>query len=90
MWFRNKNTKIKNKNMKCVRSTWKQIFIMLTYANMNMEITWQGYGARSCLKLMLNKLKEMRGPIFIYTPLGTLLKEASKEVSICASSKETF
>jgi hypothetical protein len=33
--------------------------------------TWQGYGARSCLKLMLNKWKEMRGPIPIYTPLGT-------------------
>jgi len=46
-------------------------FIMLIYANMNMKRTWQGYGARSCLKLMLNKLKEMRGPTFIYTPLGT-------------------
>jgi len=31
----------------------------------------QGYGARSCLKLMLNRLKEMKGPIFIYTPLRT-------------------
>jgi hypothetical protein len=44
---------------------------MLTYANMNMKRTQQNYGARSCLKLMLNKLKEMRGPISIYTPLGT-------------------
>jgi hypothetical protein len=44
---------------------------MLTYANMNMEKTWQGYGARLCLKLMLNKLKEMKGPILIYTPLET-------------------
>jgi hypothetical protein len=39
---------------------------------------------------MLNKLKEMRGPIFIYTHLGTKFKEASKEVFICASSKEPF
>jgi hypothetical protein len=57
---------------------------------MNMKRTWQGYGVRSCLKLMLNKLKEMRGPIFIYTHLGTKFKEASKEVFICASSKEPF
>jgi hypothetical protein len=50
---------------------WKQIFIMLTYVNMNMKRTWQGYGARSCLKLMLNRLKEMKGLTFIYIPLGT-------------------
>jgi Mor family transcriptional regulator len=55
-----------------------------------MKKTWQNYGARSCLRLVLNKLKEMKGPTFIYTPLGTHLKEASKEVSMCASSKEVF
>jgi hypothetical protein len=49
----------------------KKIFIMLTYANMNMKKTWQGYGERSCLGLVLNKLKEMKGPIPIYAPLGT-------------------
>jgi len=30
--------------------------------------TWQGYDARLCLILMLNRLKEMKGPIPIYTP----------------------
>jgi len=54
--------------MRCARQTWKH---MLTYTNMNMKRTWQGYGVRSCLKLMLSKLKEMMGPIFIYTHLGT-------------------
>jgi len=44
---------------------------MLTYANMNMKITWQGYSVRSCLKLMLNKLKEMKGPTMISNLLGT-------------------
>jgi hypothetical protein len=44
---------------------------MLTYVNMNMKITWQGYGAKLCLKLMLNILKEMKGHTFIYTPLET-------------------
>jgi hypothetical protein len=44
---------------------------MITYANMNMKKTWQSYGARSCLGLMLNKLTKMRGPIPIYTPLET-------------------
>jgi hypothetical protein len=47
------------------------IFIMLTYANMNMKRTWQGYCVRLYLKLMLNILKEMKGFTFIYTPLGT-------------------
>jgi hypothetical protein len=53
--------------MGCVKQTWKHIFIMLTYANINMKRTWQGYGVRSCLRLMSNILKEMRGPIYIYT-----------------------
>ncbi len=43
---------------------------MLTYANMNMKRTCQGYGARLCLKLMLNKLKEMR--FFYLYPFGDL------------------
>jgi hypothetical protein len=38
---------------------------------MNMKKEWQGYGVKSCLKLVLNRLKEMKGPTFIYTPLGT-------------------
>ncbi len=63
MWF---------KNTKYAKQTWKQIFIMLTYVNMNMKKkTWQGYGARSCLRLLLKRLKQMKGPTFIYTPLGT-------------------
>jgi hypothetical protein len=49
---------------------WKW-FIMLTYVNMNMKKTWQGYGARSCLRLVLSRLKEMKGPNPIYIPLGT-------------------
>jgi len=70
--------------MRSAKQMWKRILIMLTYANMNIKRTWQGYGAR----LMLNKFKEMKGPILIYTPLGTYLKEACKEVFMCASSKE--
>jgi hypothetical protein len=71
MWFKNQNTKTIKKNMRCARQTWKQIFIMLTYANMNMKRTWQGYGAKLCLRLMLNKLNEMKGHTSIYIPLGT-------------------
>jgi hypothetical protein len=43
----------------------KMVFIMLTYAK------WQGYGVRSCVRLMLNRIKEMKGLISIYTPLKT-------------------
>jgi len=38
-------------------------------------------------KFMLNWLKEMKGPISIYTPLGAWLKEPFKEAFMCASSK---
>jgi hypothetical protein len=68
-----KTQEIKNKNTRCARQMWKMIFIMLTYANMNMNIkkTWQGYVVRLFLRLMLNWLKEMKGPASNYTPLGT-------------------
>jgi hypothetical protein len=49
---------------------WKQIFIMIAYANMNMKRTSQNNDARLCLRLILNKLKEMKGPTLIYIPLG--------------------
>jgi hypothetical protein len=50
---------------------WERNFIMLTYANMNMKRTSQDYSAKSRLRLVLNKLKEMKGLTFIYTLLGT-------------------
>ncbi len=53
--------------MRYARQMWKWIYIMLTYANMNMKRTWQGYGVRSCLKLVLNKLNVMEKSTFIYT-----------------------
>jgi hypothetical protein len=70
MWFKNKNTRSKSKNNRFAWQTWRWIFIMQMYTNMNMEKTWQGYGAKLCLRL-LNRFKEMRGLIPIYTPLRT-------------------
>jgi hypothetical protein len=63
---------------------------MLTCVNMNMKKTWQGYDVRSCLRMVLNRWKEKKGPIPIYTPLGTYRKEASKEAFICELSKEVY
>jgi len=71
MWFKNKNTRTKNKSMRCGRQMWKHIFIILTYVKMNMKRTWRDNGARSCLKPVLNRLKKIRGFSPIYTPLGT-------------------
>jgi hypothetical protein len=70
-----KNIRIKNKNTRCAKQMWKRIIIMLTYANMNMKRTWQGYGARLCLRLMLNRLKKMRGPTSILYPFGDLIQK---------------
>jgi hypothetical protein len=47
MQFKNKNTTLKNKNTRCAKQMWKQIFIMLASTNMNMKKTWQGYSASS-------------------------------------------
>jgi len=87
MWLKNKNRRTKNKNIRCARQMWKQIFITLTFVNMNTKKTWWGYGVRS---LVLNILKEMRGLSFIYTPLSTELKQDSKEAFIYALNKKTF
>ncbi len=35
--IKKKNIRIKSKNTRRARQMWKQIFIMLTYANMNMK-----------------------------------------------------
>ncbi len=60
--------------MKCARQTWKQIFIILTYANIckhehekNMTRLW----CKIVLKTSVEQTKKMRGRIHIYTPLGT-------------------
>jgi len=57
--------------MKYAKLMWKQIFIMLTYANMNMKLTWQGYGVRLFIRLVLNILKKMKGLNF-FIPFGDL------------------
>jgi hypothetical protein len=68
MWFKNNNTKTNNNNKRYVKHTWKQIFIMLTYANMNIKKTWRGYGVKSCLRLVLNILHVIENYISIYAP----------------------
>jgi len=49
-----------------------------------------GYDKKVYPKLVLNKLKVMKGPTPIYTPLGTWIKEASIETSMSALTKEAF
>jgi hypothetical protein len=44
---------------------------MLTYANMNIKKRDKAMGANSCLRLLLNRLKEMKGCTPIYTFLET-------------------
>jgi hypothetical protein len=47
-----------------VRRWFNQHFILITYED-------KSYNKKVYLKLVLNKLKVMGGPIFIYTQLGT-------------------
>jgi hypothetical protein len=68
--------KQKTKNSKQEHEMWKRsmktnFYYVNTYKHKHEEnMTW-GYGVRSCLILVLNRLKEMRGLTSIYTPLGT-------------------
>jgi hypothetical protein len=60
--------------------------LLLTNANMNMKWTWQGYGVRSFLILLLNKLKIMGNFTFIYTPWAFSSKKFLKKLqSTCDS-----
>jgi len=47
---------------------------------MNMKIIQQSFVVRSFLKLVLNRLKEMRGLISIYTPLGLSSRKLSMKL----------
>jgi hypothetical protein len=42
------------------------------------------------LKLVLNRLKVMKGPFLIYTPLGTKFKKTFIKAYICAPTKEAY
>jgi hypothetical protein len=53
-----------------MRQMWKQIYIMLTYANMNMKKTWQGYGAKIMLKFNVKYIKGNERPYFYLLPFG--------------------
>jgi len=57
--------KTTNKNKKCANQKLKQNFIIITCENMNMKGNKQVYGAKSCFKLLLNKLKVI-GFSFLY------------------------
>lgn len=66
---------IKSKKMKYAKKKFKQIFILITYGNMNMKWNKQGYDSRLYFKLKLNKLKRMGNPTFInYNPFGDLIQ----------------
>jgi hypothetical protein len=47
---------------------------MLTYVNMNMKKTWQGYGAKSCLKLM-KQIEGNEGSYSYLYPFQDLVQE---------------
>jgi hypothetical protein len=46
----------------------RKIFFVIKHEKVNTKGISQGCGTRSYIRLMLNKLKEMGGFTFIYTP----------------------
>jgi hypothetical protein len=64
------------------------LYYLNLHEDMNKKRRRQSYGARSYIKLMLNKLKVVRGLTFIYTHGGIEFMEASMETSTCAPTQE--
>ncbi len=65
------------KHEMCKTNVKLDLYYASIYANMNMKRTWQSYGVKLCLRLMLNRLKIM-GNLY---PLDTSFKEVSQDVS---------
>jgi hypothetical protein len=61
---------------------WKYIFIMLTYANMNIIRFW------IVLKTNIEQTKRNEGSYFYSYPFGDLAQESFKKVFMCASNKK--
>jgi hypothetical protein len=57
--------------MKCVKQMWKWIFIMLTYANMNMKRIWQSY----VLKIGVEHTKGNDGSYLYLYHFGDLVQK---------------
>jgi hypothetical protein len=57
--------KIKNKNMRCVRPTWKWIFIMLTYANLNIKKNMTRLWCKILPKIGVEQIEKNEG-FYIY------------------------
>jgi hypothetical protein len=62
---------IKKQEHEICKTNMKVDFYYVNLCKHEHEKNLKGYGAKSCLRLMLNNLKEMKGLTPIYTPLGT-------------------
>jgi hypothetical protein len=63
-----------NKNTRCARQTWKQIFIMVTNANMSMKITWQG--CKIMPKTNVEQIEGNEGSYFYLYSFGDLTQKS--------------
>jgi hypothetical protein len=61
--------------MNCAKQKCKQIFIVIKYENVNTKGTKQGYGIRSYLKLMVNRLKVMK-VLLLFIPFENLVDKS--------------
>jgi hypothetical protein len=81
---------VKDKNTKCAKQKWKQIFIMLKYENMNIKKPKQSYGSRLYFKLVLNILKVM-GVKHLFIPFwGPNSRKLAMEISMCPPTNQAF
>jgi hypothetical protein len=58
--------------MKCAKQTWKQIFIMLRYTNMNMTMLW----CKIVPKVNIEQTKRNEGSYFYLYPCGDLAQRS--------------
>ncbi len=65
--------KIKNKNMRCVRPTWKWIFIMLTYANLNIKKNMTRLWCKILPKIGVEQIEKNEGFYLYLYPFEDLV-----------------
>jgi hypothetical protein len=72
MQFKNKNIRIKNKNMRCARQMWKRIFIMLTYTNMNIKKNMIRLWCKIVIKTNVERMEKIERFYFYLYPFGDI------------------
>jgi hypothetical protein len=76
MRFKNKNIRTKNKDTRCAKPMWKHIFIMLTYANINIKDNITRLWCKIVPKSSVKQIEGNEGTYFYLYPFRDLVQRS--------------